>query len=343
MTVIRTTLSRNETPGSGGGILNLVTITVRESTLSGNHAAQGGGLASAGGDVALTNNTFSSNTATDTGGGIILMGSLDETGLAGTMEASHVTFAFNNAPAGGGISINGGTLKIKNSLLAKNTPGADCEDAAGGLSSLGENMDSDGSCAGFTLTDDAMLDVLANYGGPTETHALKTGSPAIDAATDCTTTGGLTLAADQRGEPRPGGLACDLGAYEDKMGSPAPKPTVVIFKQPLDCRLEPASSAVAITSFQPDDTAEVVGRNINLTWYQVAPLGLEQLCWVWVGGVDLVGDLDRVPIIPSTPPVEEDQQPETIQPGCTVFNLKQMLECKVPCPPNAVPGDPCTP
>lgn len=342
MTIIRTTLSVNETSGSGGGILNLGAITIQESTFSDNHAHQGGGLASAGGDVALINNTFSANTAGDAGGGIFLTGSWSESGLAGSMEASHITVAFNSASAGGGITVDSGTLKIKNSILAMNKPGADCEDAAGGLISLGENLDSDGSCAGFTITDDALLDVLANYGGPTETHALQAGSPAVDAAPDCTTTGGSALSTDQRGEPRPGGPACDLGAYEDKIGSPVP---VVVFKQPLDCRLEPASSAIAITSFRQNDTVEVVGRNINLTWYQVAPQGLEQFCWVWVGGVDLVGDLDRVPIIPSaTPvPVEENEKPDTTQPGCTVYSLKQVLECQVPCPPNAVPGDPCTP
>jgi len=206
-------------------------------------------------------------------------------------------------------------------------------------------LDSDGSCAGFTITDDALLDVLANYGGPTETHALQAGSPAMDAAPDCTTTGGSALSTDQRGEPRPGGPACDLGAYEDKIGSPVPITPVVVFKQPLWCRMKPASSAAAIISFQPNDSVEVVGRNINLTWYQVAPRGLEQFCWVWVGGVDLVGDLDRVPIIPSTTPVpvEENEKPDTTQPGCMVYNQKQVPECQVPCPPNASPGKPCTP
>ena len=347
MEVIRSTLSANEASGSGGGILNLEVITVQESTFSGNHARQGGGLASDSADAKLTNNTFSANTASDAGGGLLISGSVDDTSPAGSMEASHITIAFNSAPAGGGIAISGGTLKIKNSILAKNTPGPDCGDSTGGLNSLGENMDSDGSCAGFTLTDDALLDVLANYGGPTETHALKTGSPAIDAAPDCTTTGGSALAADQRGEPRPGGPVCDLGAYEDKMGKPALKSPHVVFRQPLDCRLEPASSSIAITSFRPNDTAEVVGRNVNLTWYQVAPEGLGKLCWVWVGGVDFVGDLDSVEVIPSTPPVEKEeeerQQPAPSRSGCTVWNANKVLVCQVPCPPNAVPGDPCTP
>jgi len=323
-------------------------IKVQESTFSGNLARQGGGLALGAGIATLTNNTFSANIASEVGGGLSISGSADETDPAGSMDASHITIGFNSAPTGGGIAINGGTLKIKNSILAKNTPGADCGDSTGGLNSLGENMDSDGSCAGFTLTDDAMLDILANYGGPTETHALKTGSPAIDAAPDCTTTGGSALAADQRGEPRPGGPVCDLGAYEDKMGIPLPAFPYVIFTRVLDCRLEPASSSVALTSFQPNETAEVVGRNINLTWYRVLTPRLEDPCWVWVGGVDFFGDLDSVEIIPADvpeeqeepeePEKEQEEKPPACQPppnGCPILQAPQCWDeklCKcVPC------------
>jgi len=342
LAVTRSTLSANEASQSGGGIWNRQSLSVQESTFSDNHAPLGGGLTSGGGMAALINNTFSANTASEAGGAIFLAPPADEATPAGSLDTSHVTIAFNSAPAGGGIAIGSGTFKIKNSILQKNTPGSDCQDSAGGFSSLGENIDSDGSCAGFTLTDDALLDVLANYGGPTETHALKADSPAIDAAADCVTLGGSTLTEDQRGQPRPGGFACDLGAYEDKIGLPAPKSPRVTFKQPLDCRLLPASSSNAITSFQPNDSAEVVGRNINLTWYQVAPQGLEQLCWVWVGGVDLVGDLHQVEIIASTAPAEEEEEQQPAQSGCTVWNQNKALVCQVPCPPNAVPGDPCT-
>jgi hypothetical protein len=52
-----------------------------------------------------------------------------------------------------------------------------------------------------------MLFPLQDNGGPTETHALRPGSPAIDAGSlDCPPT-------DQRGEARPVG-ACDIGAFE---------------------------------------------------------------------------------------------------------------------------------
>ena len=57
---------------------------------------------------------------------------------------------------------------------------------------------------------------LADNGGSTETHALLTGGPAIDAGNPagCTDEAGMPLLTDQRGEPRPFGPACDIGAFE---------------------------------------------------------------------------------------------------------------------------------
>jgi hypothetical protein len=78
----------------------------------------------------------------------------------------------------------------------------------------------DGSGSGITNTNgnqvgsagapiDPKIGPLALNGGPTRTHALLAGSPAIDAASDpeCP-------AADQRGVPRPQGEGCDIGSYE---------------------------------------------------------------------------------------------------------------------------------
>jgi uncharacterized repeat protein (TIGR01451 family) len=61
--------------------------------------------------------------------------------------------------------------------------------------------------SGNALGLDPLLGPLASNGGPTRTHALLAGSPAIDA-------GGGTLSSDQRGVARPQGLAPDIGAFE---------------------------------------------------------------------------------------------------------------------------------
>jgi hypothetical protein len=54
-----------------------------------------------------------------------------------------------------------------------------------------------------------LLEPLANNGGPTWTHELKVGSPAVDAAV-CSP----AFDTDQRGVLRPQGSGCDIGAYE---------------------------------------------------------------------------------------------------------------------------------
>jgi hypothetical protein len=93
------------------------------------------------------------------------------------------------------------------------------------LTSTGFNLDSDGTCNLTQLTvlpnTDPSLGPLVDNGGPTETHALLDGSPAIDSgAQNCTDVIGAPLVTDQRGEPRPvdgngdGRTACDIGAFE---------------------------------------------------------------------------------------------------------------------------------
>ena len=90
--------------------------------------------------------------------------------------------------------------------------------------SEGYNIESPGNTCGFDQTGDQasvpdpMLGPLQNNGGPTETHALEQGSPAINQIpqADC----GVTT--DQRGEPRPetGGTLCDVGAFERQTDEP---------------------------------------------------------------------------------------------------------------------------
>lgn len=137
-------------------------------------------------------------------------GGLDNEG--GTVSISNSTFANNSASYGGGLD-NGGTVSISNSIVATNT-GVNCK---GGVSDQGYNLSSDSSCGltgtGSLQNTDPRLDPkgLQNNGGPTQTIALLSGSPAIDTipVARCPST-------DQRGTTRPdnGETACDMGAYE---------------------------------------------------------------------------------------------------------------------------------
>jgi hypothetical protein len=78
-----------------------------------------------------------------------------------------------------------------------------------------------GTLTGSPLTADPLLGPLSSNGGPTATMALPAGSPAIDTGgPQCLDLGGAPLTSDQRGNPRPVGAACDIGAYE--YSPPAP-------------------------------------------------------------------------------------------------------------------------
>jgi CSLREA domain-containing protein len=225
----------------GGGILNESsnTLTVRNSTLSGNNANEGfasggGGIWNNGGTVTVSNSTLSGNSARAAGGGI-------HNNSPGTLTVRNSTLWGNSATedfgTGGSISSNGGSATLKNTIVANSPSGGNC---SGTVTNGGYNLDSDGSC-GFGTTNHSLsgttdnplnpqLGSLANNGGPTLTHALLAGSPAIDKGNSF----GATT--DQRGVARPQGAAPDIGAFEleDTI-----KPTVI--------GLQPAAGATGVS------------------------------------------------------------------------------------------------
>ncbi len=227
----------NDTDKFGGGLANLATAKAYDSTFRNNTGSQGGAIYSDGG-LDLETTTVFSNTATVTGGG------LDS---AGEATLTNVTLTTNNAPSGGGIFNDGNQLYILNSTIAWNSNGvhhrggevrfkntmvvySTSENCSGTASfkTEGNNLDSDDTCrlkidAGDLISTDPLLEILADNKGPTWTHALQAGSPAIDHGDD-----GACPIFDQRGAIRPadgdesGSEICDIGAYE--YGAEFPKP-----------------------------------------------------------------------------------------------------------------------
>lgn len=209
LTVRNSTLVNNEVnisnaPGeSGGAIYNAGIAVIDASTISGNVASQsGGGIANAYfGNLSIVNSTISGNSTTIPGlaSGAAIM-------TSGDLSISYSTIANNVGISSGAVWSATDTLSIFNSIIADNLP-QNCSYPATSLIH-GDNLDNDGSCDGFTINDNPLLDPLANNGGPTLTHAFHPSSPAKNAAS------GFFPPVDQRGEPRPHGSAADLGSVE---------------------------------------------------------------------------------------------------------------------------------
>ena len=130
LTVTNSTLSGNATAyGDGGGILNDGTLMVTDSTLSDNNAiigwdADGGGIHHNSGMLTVTNSTFSGNSASRHGGGICNFGLFYDAGSAvnrSTAIVTNSTFIGNSANGyGGGVCNYLGTLTLANSTLSGN-------------------------------------------------------------------------------------------------------------------------------------------------------------------------------------------------------------------------------
>ncbi len=225
VTLTSSTVSGNSTTGSGaygGGIHSSGGVTLTSSTVSGNSTAgstaRGGGILSFGG-VTLTSSTVSGNSTAGEhadGGGVFSFGDLTLT--SSTVSGNSVAGNFSNS---GGIRTGIDTITITNSILAGNTGGGgspDINPSSGtfsvNFSLLGTAVTPDAGGSGNVFNNNPLLGPLAAYGGPTETHSLLAGSPAINAGDPSFDTGATPN--DQRGAPfrRGSGLRVDIGAYE---------------------------------------------------------------------------------------------------------------------------------
>ncbi|MCB9775997.1 MAG: DUF4347 domain-containing protein [Nitrospiraceae bacterium] len=194
-------LTNNDGTGGDGGAFHVHgTLNLNRVLIDNNLADKGAGIYFHGADGgSLTNVTISGNTAVNEGGGIW---------TENPITIMNSTIAFNTAPIGGGVyDKDGMEITLTNSIL--HNPGS--PNSYGTLISGGTNIDSDGTAGLGDPLDgqDPMLGGLADNGGPTWTHALLAGSPALNAGT----TSGAP-AVDQRGLTRD--AAPDIGTYEYK-------------------------------------------------------------------------------------------------------------------------------
>ena len=220
LTITTSTFSNNEAlTNGGGGIQNVLgTVSITASLFQDNESLWGGGVASSG-TLTVANTTFSGNTVPQNGGGIY---------NSGTATITNVTFTGGYAGASGGL-YNGGTATVTNSIFDDIDSLENCQ---GPLINGGGNWSDDGWCVfePERMYVDVRLDPsLANNGGPTLTHALLSGSPALGTGIPATCAAAPVNSVDQRGfaRPNPGGEACDSGAFESSFPKPAAQSYVV--------------------------------------------------------------------------------------------------------------------
>jgi CSLREA domain-containing protein len=216
--VVDSTIENNSAEELGGAVYNFddSTANLERTTVSGNFSGDCGTIYN-NGYLELVNSTVSGNDATLSGGALL-------NNEEATASLTNVTITNNEAGLGAGIrSRSGGSVELVNTIVAVNLVGDDCAVSGASLTSLGHNLDGDDTCDLVDATDlpmtDPKLGALASNGGPTRTHALLAGSPAIDAGDDT-----ACPATDQRGISRPqngdgvGGAQCDIGAFERQPG-----------------------------------------------------------------------------------------------------------------------------
>ena len=223
MTITDSLISDNT---GGSGISGGGHLALSDSTIAGNSTpGEGGGLAAS--NATVVNCTISGNTAGTAGGGIFFSG-------GGILELTSVTITGNEALGvesfyigGGGLWATanvpvGGHLFVRNTLIAGNATKSLGADVFGYVESLDYNLVGQvEDSRGWTSTDtlghtyaplNPLLGPLQDNGGPTPTHALLAGSPAIDTGDPL-----LLGTYDQRGTVRiHNGLnpPVDIGAFD---------------------------------------------------------------------------------------------------------------------------------
>ena len=224
--VVISTISGNTVSGDGshyargGGVFALGDASIKYSTITDNEAESGGGvflIGAASELMQISNSTISGNRAGGAGGGVFAK--------YRPFAVSHSTITQNTAgfQLGAGLYLTYAT-DIQSSIVANNTSqdGLYASDVGSGyaIAITGANnliIASNLPLPADTITLQPMLGPLQNNGGYTMTHALLTGSPAIDHGNNL-----LGRIYDQRGPTgtsyfgyeRVVGPSADIGAFE---------------------------------------------------------------------------------------------------------------------------------
>ncbi|MBN2048149.1 MAG: sortase [Anaerolineaceae bacterium] len=235
-------------------LFGMMAVTITDSTFKGNHtgsstasgSGHGGAIynfnSSGTQNVYIFNSTFYGNRT----GSSVLGGSGDGGGIysnnyGGTMALNvfNSTFSANqvgssrvgDVGSGGALHTRYSTLSLAGTILSNSTvtnpgePTADCSQYEARINDGGYNLIEDaGECEFSAVTtqfvDPGLSGAPGSHGGSTDTISLSANSLAVDVIPVGQLGLGVTICGydyadqDQRGEYRPGGEACDIGAYE---------------------------------------------------------------------------------------------------------------------------------
>ncbi|NEQ50313.1 MAG: hypothetical protein F6K11_09305, partial [Leptolyngbya sp. SIO3F4] len=233
VTVSNSVISDNSASDDGGGIHNFVdsTVTVINSTIVGNSANDNGGGIYSRGSATVGNSTITGNTAGDDGGGIAV--------YTGATTISNSIVSGNTATDAGNelSSFGSGTVTVDGNNLLGSSESTFTEALNGftpGVSDIVATSDNSSSAthdptalANILEVDGQGDPLLQDNGGLTETVALVSGSPAINAGDNANISADVSdqdgdgdtaedTPFDQRGTDfdRIGGSSVDIGAFE---------------------------------------------------------------------------------------------------------------------------------
>jgi uncharacterized repeat protein (TIGR01451 family) len=261
----------------GGGIYNLGDLTISNCTFTGNDAVgdEGGAIDTEDGTLFVVNSTISGNTAATDGGGLLNCGSSVTTLVNVTVTNNRADADGDTTGDGGGIAqVSSNAITLHNTIVAGNSkgtgstaddffvlPGSAVNSASsnnligadtghiGGLTN-GNHGNQIGTSASPI---NPLLGALADNGGPTKTHRLLPGSPAINKGdnTKAKDKSGSDLTTDQRGFARVVNTTVDIGAVEVNYainataGTPQGTATNTNFATPLQATLTESGLPVA--------------------------------------------------------------------------------------------------
>ncbi|MCO5181639.1 MAG: right-handed parallel beta-helix repeat-containing protein [Candidatus Promineofilum sp.] len=288
--IVNSTLTDNEA-NLGGGVFDLIgTVDIVNSTISGNSAQVGGGVllgfyTSFYTTSTIVNSTITGNHADNVGGGVLILYS--------------ASVAFNRSIVSGNTTGNPVGIEVYNALNGQiyssytvfGHAGVSNSEAFFGFATSGSDVNATSDGSNDPLS--AILDTtLADNGGPTLTHNLVAGSPAVDLAPDADCTVSPVDGVDQRGAARPfdvagqgndGSDTCDAGAVE--YNSPLPGNSAIFMSTTT------AGTTGDGLAFGPEDIIQWDGDAWS-TWFDGSAAGLmpfnakHNLNAIWIPDAD---------------------------------------------------------